>query len=289
MRNKNVRLHPWPWQINLSFRARYWARKLRNLSTRSDWHAFVPTDEHADASEGGGDVIEPAELRQRLQQQQPPGRHPGLVAGVDLVMPSKGNTGIRELFSLWEQNLMPQNPATLIWVQATQIFKKKKKKKRVHIRKRATKFSTALRCFVFVLFHRCGPWLLCQEPDFYYRQNKSTQPVTVLRRHHYIITSRRGVLHWAAASAPARQDQLQCVWAACRWRYRPLSVERQRVWVSSCWEQGWAFCCWLDGCRNSQQLSALPPPLRLKLPVWLLEDKIEPKWMLSQRSHFQKQ
>lgn len=131
MRNKNVRLHSWPWQINLSFRARYRARKLRNLSNsaRSDWHAFVPTDEHADASEGGGDVIEPAELRQRLQQQQPPGRHPGLVAGVDLVMPSKGNTGIGELFSLWEQNLMPQNPATLIWVQATQIFKKKKKKK----------------------------------------------------------------------------------------------------------------------------------------------------------------
>ena len=62
---------------------------------------FLPSDEHADASEGGSDVIEPAELRQRLQQQQPPGRHPGLITGVDLVITSKRNTGIslqEELF-----------------------------------------------------------------------------------------------------------------------------------------------------------------------------------------------
>lgn len=109
----------------------------------------------------------------------------------------------------------------------------------------------------------------------------SSQAVSVLK-------DQPGVLRWAAASAPARQDRLQCVWAACRWRYRPLSVERQWVWVRSCWEQGWVRC-WLDGCTNSQQLSALPPPLRLKLPVRLLGDKIEPQWMLSQRSHFQKQ
>lgn len=47
---------------------------------------FVFADEHVDASEGGGHVVQPAELRQRLQQQQPPGRHPGLVAGVHAVM-----------------------------------------------------------------------------------------------------------------------------------------------------------------------------------------------------------
>lgn len=50
---------------------------------------------------------------------------------------------------------MPQNPATLIWVQVTQIFQKKgqqKKGENCIFKKRATKVSTALRCFVFVLF-----------------------------------------------------------------------------------------------------------------------------------------
>lgn len=239
MRNKNVRLHSWPWQINLSFRARYRARKLRNLSTRSDWHAFVPTDEHADASEGGGDVIEPAELRQRLQQQQPPGRHPGLVAGVDLVMPSKGNTGIGELFSLWEQNLMPQNPATLIWVQATQIFKKKKKKKECISENGRRNFL--LHCAVLFLF--------CFTAVARGSSVRSLTSTTDRIKAHslslfwgVIITSSQAE---PQHSAPARQDQLQCVWAACRWRYRPLSVERQRVWVSSCWEQGWVFLLFL--------------------------------------------
>lgn len=62
---------------------------------QSKWHLVVPTDEHADASEGGGDIVEPTELRQWLQQQQSPGWHPGLIAGVDLVMPSRRSTGIR--------------------------------------------------------------------------------------------------------------------------------------------------------------------------------------------------
>lgn len=70
------------------------------LRFQTDARPF-PTDEHADASEGGGDVIEPTELRQRLQQQQPPGRHPGLVTRVDPVMSSRGSAGIcfqEELF-----------------------------------------------------------------------------------------------------------------------------------------------------------------------------------------------
>lgn len=69
------------------------------------------TDEHADAPEGGGHVVQPAELRQRLQQQQPPGRHPGLVTGVHLVM-------AQALFShttVWAAGRsMYENPATLI-------------------------------------------------------------------------------------------------------------------------------------------------------------------------------
>lgn len=86
--------------------------------------------------------------------------------------------------SLWEDLLFRVNPATLIWVQVTQIFKKKQKKKgKLNFCKRATKVSTALRCFVFVccffFFHRCGPWLLRQEPDVFFRHNKSTQPVPV--------------------------------------------------------------------------------------------------------------
>lgn len=83
---------------------------------------------------------------------------------------------------LLEYNFMPQNPATLIWVQVTQIFKKEEKRFKLHFRKRATKVSTALRCFFLFcfVFHHCGPWLLCQEPDIYFRQtdNKSTQPVS---------------------------------------------------------------------------------------------------------------
>lgn len=51
---------------------------------------------------------------------------------------------------------MPQNPATLIWVQVTQIHKKEDKIRRLklHFSKRATKVSTssALRCFLFVFF-----------------------------------------------------------------------------------------------------------------------------------------
>lgn len=71
-------------------------------------------DEHAHASEGGGDIIQPAELRQRLQQQQPPGRHPGLVTGVDLVMasnpPEHKFSFHTKLFGLWERVCMKIQP-----------------------------------------------------------------------------------------------------------------------------------------------------------------------------------
>lgn len=39
-------------------------------------------DEHAHEAAGGRQLLQPPELRQRLQQHQPPGRHPGLVPGV---------------------------------------------------------------------------------------------------------------------------------------------------------------------------------------------------------------
>lgn len=145
---------------------------------------------------------------------------------------------------------MPQNPATLIWVQATQIFKKKKEKKECISENGRRNFL--LRCFVFVFFHRCGPWLLCQEPDFYYRQNKSTQPVTVLRRHHYIITSRRGVLHCSISSSSSGP-------AAVRLSCLQMAVQAFVCGASSSLSQ--------QLLRARMSLSALPPPLRLKLPV----------------------
>lgn len=43
------------------------------------------SDEHADEAAGGSQLLQPPELRQRLQQQQPSRRHPGLVPGVNSV------------------------------------------------------------------------------------------------------------------------------------------------------------------------------------------------------------
>lgn len=76
--------------------------KASHFSRSSSWLLLLSADEYADAPEGSGDVIEPAELRQRLQQQQSPWRHPRLIAGVDLMTSQKHKSlTISTPFSPW--------------------------------------------------------------------------------------------------------------------------------------------------------------------------------------------
>lgn len=76
---------------------------------------------------------------------------------------------------------MPQNPATLTWVQVTQRVKETQSISE----NGQLRFSTALLfCFCWLCFHRCGPHgSFCQEPVVYIvttdGQNRSTRPVTI--------------------------------------------------------------------------------------------------------------
>lgn len=187
---------------------KYYCRAIRQSDS-----CFPSTDEHADAFEGGGDVVEPAELRQRLQQQQPPGRHPGLVAGVDLVMPSATRGSNCSHCENSNRTSCHKNPATLIWVQVTQIFKKRKKKSsNLHFRKRATRSFHCTALFFCVCFHRCGPWLLGQEPDLYFRQTefKKAHSLSLLPRRHLPSSPAVCVLQNTPAGTPPSSTKLQC-------------------------------------------------------------------------------
>lgn len=140
---------------------------------------------------------------------------------------------------------IPQNKATLFWVPVTQIFKERAKD--CISEKRATYDSTALRCLFLIIF-----FLTTVARSSWFRSlsstadDKSTLPITVLSLHHYQARQKPStkLQHPAAEDTSVAQNHLQCIKAACRWRYI-ISDNR----LACC-------CCCLDIWLSNLVLSA---------------------------------
>lgn len=177
---------------------------------------------------------------------------------------------------------MPQNPATLIWVRVTQIFKKKKVQ--IAFQKTGNKgfYCTALFlfflfvCFFFTAVARgSSVGSLRSTSD---RQNKSTQPVTVEASSSPSSPSspaisklkyQPGVLHILRSSSSSGWRYSWCP-AAVHLSRLQMATQALVSGASAPESTDEAAAGWMDGWMNSQPLSALPPPpprLWLKLPV----------------------
>lgn len=174
--------------------------------TKAIFLNISPLDEHANAAEGGSDIVEPPELRQRLQQQQPPGRRPGLVTGVhpvmhsrrDLVTPRRRHRHRHRQTALTVR-LCSKNPATFNSFGCRQPKYDDKRDKGVSEDIRATQVFAALCCcFLFLLgfdlfFTTVARGFSGKELfDISVRQNKSTAPDNV-----------RGVIAISTSRQPA--------------------------------------------------------------------------------------
>lgn len=73
-------------QFKVSLEKEAWPSKRPGGRCRLDWKLLMLSalspDEHADEAAGSSQLLQPPELWQRLQQQQPSRRHPGLLSGV---------------------------------------------------------------------------------------------------------------------------------------------------------------------------------------------------------------
>lgn len=119
--------------------------------------------------------------------------------------------------SCLEYNSVSQNPATLIWVQVTQIFKKKNKKRFKFISENGRqKVPTALHCAVFLFCFSplwpvaplSGAWHLLQTDRI------KTHSLSLLLA--YLNTSQESSdPHGATASAPAHRAEILLVLPSC--------------------------------------------------------------------------
>lgn len=154
-------------------------------------------------------------------------------------------------------SFIPRNPATLIWVQVTQILKKQKNRERSAFQKNGQQ-NSMLHCavfffvvfFVFVILTAVARSSADRSLTFTTDRIKA-HSLSVRRRHHYIFAK------------PQHQHQL------VRPRYFSCSIPEHPAGGGT----GLCGVCvpdWTD-----------PPSFGWSFPVWLLQDKIKPKWMLS--------
>lgn len=173
---------------------------------------------------------------------------------------------------------MPQNPATLIWVQVTQIHKKEDKIRwlKLHFSKRATKVSTssALRCFLFFSpLWPAAPLSGAKQTEWKHTACSCWWGIIIT-----IITSHP--LTETPARSPPCSPELQHHTSSSGHRI-PAAVSRsclqmaiQALIVKLCYHllRNTYCCCRLDGWTACRFL-LLFHLIWLKFPVWLLEDE----------------